>query len=120
MTLNAVSSLRILYSSFFFNFCEALRSNLKRVEDGKELIVDVQMSFSLAFLCKTAAESAKDARSLAGSWNVVDGSTLRMAQGTKEYLCVPCTLWTRCFGNHLLKRMFLQSLHANLHGAGSL
>ena len=91
MTLDAVSSLRVLNSSFFFNFCEALSSNLKRVEDGKELIVDVRRSFSLAFLCKTAAESAKDARSLAGSWNVVEGSDAK--NGSRNKRISLCSLY---------------------------
>ena len=65
---------RVLNYSFFFSFYNSLSSKLKRVEDRKAFMVDKQMSFSVAFLYKTAAERAKDARSLAGSWEIVDGS----------------------------------------------
>ena len=40
------------------------------------------MSFSVAFLYKTAAERAKDARSLAGSWEIVDGSDTK--EGSRD------------------------------------
>ena len=64
-------------SSFFFSFCNALSSKLKLVEDRKAFMVDKQMSFSVEFLYKTAAERAKDAKSLAGSWKIVDRSNTK-------------------------------------------
>ena len=40
-------------------------------------MIDIWVNFSLAFLYKTAPEKVKDAKSLVGSWKVVEGSDVK-------------------------------------------